>query len=429
MSIESTNQDISLDNVLQTGENENRTPNPTVDAVEDAPPVGTVTIEDNASTEGTDNRSKINTLLKSYTSEDNLADEQKQTRTQLLEKFAGKGFDANGNIVDDKGNVVKSFDDIYDYISDDSTSTDEQGNQVDAEGNIVKSAYELAVENTVVNKIASQSGYNFVDDNGNPKIYSDDEAGFNALANDVSAERFVEFKQEFFGQNPELAEIAKHILGGGTIDTYKQDVDYSQVNTASYTTEQKVNLINQSFLDSGLSPERAKSITDLIVNSNSVEEEFSKAIKALEGSQANRSIERDRRYQEQIERQHQEVQQYWDTVEASVTSGKIGDINIPEKDRANFFDYMSTAVDDKGNSKEMLDAQAETQEQKLMSAYWRFKGYNFKDLIGTEVKNEKVQGLKELIRKSAKLTPTPINDADTSKTSGDANITISSLLG
>ena len=61
MSIESTNQDISLDNVLQTGENENRTPNPTVDAVGDAPPAGTVTIEDNASTEGTDNRSKINT--------------------------------------------------------------------------------------------------------------------------------------------------------------------------------------------------------------------------------------------------------------------------------------------------------------------------------------------------------------------------------
>lgn len=434
--------EITLDNILNTGVNSDQdvTDNVDIDKKSDVPATTTTdttdtttTTDDNTKSEEEiveENKTAIKDLFTSYQDESTLDDNQKSTRQELLKKYNGTTFDENGNIVDKDNKIVGAFNDIYDYLNDDTTTTDKDGNVLDVDGNVIKTAYEVAVENTVVNKIAAESGYELKDENGNPKIYTDDDAGFNSLANDLSSVRFNEFKQEFFGQNKELTEIAKHILGGGTVSNFKQDIDYSTIDAKTISKDEKIKIITDSFLDSGLSKERANDLTTLIIDSNSVDAEFDKAKAILEANQDKRSAERDIAYQAKIEEERARVEQHWKEVEDTISNGDLGIITIPEEDKTKFNDYLSLVVDNKGNSQDMLDAQKETKEQKLTAAFLRFKGYDMSALVKKEVGKQKMASLKERLRKSANIKNASINDANKSnRTSGDEDITISSLLG
>ena len=101
---------------------------------------------------------------------------------------------------------------------------------------------------------------------------------------------------------------------------------------------------------------------------------------------------------------------------------------IPDADKKGFYEYVSDAVDDKGNSKELIDRQNETLEQRLMLSYLRYKGFNLDKLVALKARETKVKGLKEMIKKSAKIESTPVND-NQRVTSGESDITIGSLLG
>lgn len=449
-------EDINLDNVLNTGENSNRilssdtniedenkdlTPEQ-IQAKADADKAAeeaSKSSDDDANKGLTpeqiaavqeENSNSLKTLLSTFMDESTLTDDNKSIRTQLLEKHKGTSFDAEGNIIDAQGNTVASFEDLLKYSTEkDKVILDDKGNQIDTEGKIVKTNVELAIENTVVNKLHSESDYEFLNDDDTVKIYSDDEKGIKDFTNDVSAQRFEEWKSEFFSQTPELAEITKHILSGKSIDTYNSAIDYSKLDVIDMSKDDKLKYIRRSYEIAGLSEERINGLVQLFVDSNTVDTEITKALPALQANEEAARNQRDVDYQTTIDTRNIATEKYWNDVETTVNKGTFNDISIPEKDKVGFFDYLSSVVDDKGNSKEMLDTNKETLEQKLQIKYLRFKGYDLSELVNTKVRTQKVQSLKELIKKSAALKDTPINDANKGTTSREVDVTINSLLG
>ena len=458
---ENQNEAINLDNVLNTGENSNRTPIPNegnddltpdqIQAKSDADKIkadADKVIADKAALEAggdgnkgeltpeeitaakEENSNSLKTLLSSSTDESTLDAESKAVRSELLEKYKGTKFDAEGNILDATDKIVATFDDVLKYSTEEEALTlDDKGNQVDTEGKIIKTVLELAVENTVVNKLHSESDYEFLNDDDTTKIYSDDEKGIKDFTNDVSKQRFEEWKSEFFNQTPELAEIAKHILSGGSIDTYNSAVDYSKIDATKLTIDDKLRYIRRSYEITGLNEERINSLLQLFQDSNSVDAEVAKALPALQANEEAVSTKRDVDYKKTIDDRNIKVEKYWEGVEEVVNKGVLIDISIPETEKAPFFEYLSASVDDKGNSKEMLDAKNETVEQQLQVKYLRFKGFDLSKLVDSKVRTAKVVSLRDRIKKSAKLTITPVNVADKSKTSGEKDITIDALLG
>lgn len=438
------NEEISLDNILNTGTDGNREGNPSNDNEGNSNPGGQddtsasdkgVQSTNTDDTQGGDdaasveeNKGKIKSLFVDTYSKDDLDENQTALKGAILEQFKGTGFDAEGNIIDAEGKVVGSFNDVFDYVNDDKTTKDDKGNIVDTDGNIVKTAYEVAVEDTVVNSIAAKSGFELKDEEGNPIIYSDDDEGFKTLAKDIAAKQFENYKDEFFTQKPELAEIAKHILSGGTIDNYRANVDYQTLDTTTFSKEQKLSYIEQAFLDSGLDADAAKRMTGLIDSSNGVDAEFDKAKASLEANQTARNNARDAQLAQQEAAQREAVEKHWQTVEATINKGALDKVNVPDADKEGFYAYVSAAVNERGQSQDMLDASKETIEQNLMASYLRFKGYDMSSLVKAEVNKDKVLGLRERIRKSAKVTNASINDANHSNTSNDVEVSISSLL-
>lgn len=434
--------DITLDNVLNTGADGDRnpinTPTPNPDTGGDKPPVPAPsggkpddTTGGNTPPDGDDgnNSDNLKGLLSTFGNEDGLSADDIATRTALLEKYGGHTFDQHGNIIDEAGNVHKSFDDLLEFAeSDETTSLDSNGNQIDEDGNITKTALELARENTVVNQLHHKSGYEFLDEAGQPKIYADDESGFHELTNDMSGQRFAEWKQDFFSQTPELAEITKHLLSGGSVDTFVSSTDYSQIDAAKLSDAETERYVRRSFEIKGFDKERVDDFIQLFKDSNTMNTQVLKSLDELAEYEDVIAENRDQQYQNSIDARNQQMEDYWDDVEDTVVSGKLGDINIPENDQQGFFDYLSASVDDKGNSREMLDRGNETLEQQLTFAFLRYKGYDLNKLVDSKVKISKVKSLKDQLKRSAKLKQTTTSSDTKGGRKNGADVTIADIL-
>lgn len=408
------NNEVNLDTILGTGENTDRKPtevveNP-VEVINDGSGDDKSTVIDGVKpTEGeqTTNEKEvsIDNLFETFqdVNVSNLSEEDKQTRQDLLDKFKGVSFDNNGNMLDDKGEVVKTKEDLVNYAN---------------EGD----------EQPYINELIGAFDYEFVDEDGKPKVYEDSTEGIKQFVTDSVLHQLEEFKSRFFNQNPELAEISKHLLSGGSIKDFKEPIDYSKIDVTTLSTDQKLQKIRESLQVKNVADEQIQSYLDLVKGSNIVDAEVGKALKVLTAHDKDASIARDAKYQQTIEDNNKRVEEHWNKVETTITQGKLGNIEIPKEDRQAFNDYVSLAVTEDGKSQDMLDKAKEGLDQTLVSAYYRFKGYDLEKLVNNKVKQQKVQSLRDRIKRSDSIKATPINDTSKSKTSGGKDVSIDTLL-
>lgn len=442
--------DITLDNILSTGENNDRTPIPNPDenltpeeikakeeaaiklAEEEKAKEGKGgddkegKKEDKKTIDTEENKTKVLNLFSSFKATDNLSEENVVIRKELLAKYKGETFDESGNIVDKEGKVLKSFDEMFKDLDNDEPVLDDDGNQVDDEGKVIKTKAELASENSIVNKLHNQSEYEFLDEKGKTKIYSNDEKGLNEYSNDLVQQKFETFKTQFFGQNQELAEIAKHILSGNTLDTFRQEVDYSKIDSKDLSKEQKLAYIRQSFQVKNVEKSTVDSVVQLIEDGNTIDKAYKDAIKTLKNHDDAIKEKRNTDFQESEKAKESEIQNHWDNVNSLIKDNKINIVNIPDEEKEGFYDYVSEAVNSKGNSQETIDSSKESLENKLAISYMRYKGFDFSKLIKQGVQQEKVVNLRSLITRSTSLDTVTVTSSKGSKKPVD--ISINTLL-
>lgn len=375
------------------------------------------------------NHSDTGEELKDYLvnlNNDNLSTEDLATKKDILNKYKGTSFDTDGNILDANGEIVASLDEVQNYIDSDNITLDEAGNQVDESGNIVKTKQELDLENSVVNNLHKNLEVEFLNDEGQPKVYSDDDAGFMELANDLAKYRLEEYKENFFNSNPELTEIAKHILSGGKVEDFQSSIDYLTIDTKKLSDTQKLDYIKKSLVASGMDEERAEKYVSLTKAANEIDKELPVALKALNKIEEQKKAERDAQFQAKVEEDNRRMREYWTNVHTVVSSGRIGNINIAENERQAFFDYISKPVNNSQQSQEMLDSANEDIDTKLLISYMRYKKFNFGTLVQQLAKQERVQSLRERLNKF-KNSNASIKDDNKGQETYKGDITIDML--
>lgn len=330
-------------------------------------------------------------------------EEDQAVRNDLLEEFGGTSFDSQGNILDVDGNVLVSFNEIVDKLGqEDVAQFDDKGNQIDSEGNIIATKEELTIQNNPVNQVAKKLGYEFKDENGALKVYSEGEAGMAELAEDIAFNKTETFKQEFFNSNPVLREVAKHLLAGKDISDFQKPIDYKSVNVAGLSKESKKNYIRQSFLAEGLSEARAEKIVSGIKDTE-LDAEVNDALTILDTKEQEKSQQREQDLIAQREQEEAENITYWNTVNETITKGDLGGFNIPDADRKKFFEYLAVPVKE-GKSQDMIDRESSPLENTLKEAYYRYKGYDVSSIIKEEVRTNRASSLRNRIKKNQNLS-------------------------
>ena len=431
-------QDLDLDQVLGTGENKDREP-VVIKEEKDSPPNSSDTGEEekkddiiqeneDEKSDGVSEEEEFKNLLNTFTTND-LSEEDKELKNDLLSKHKGAGFNANGDLVDNQGQVIKTSDELYEDINKEEVLLDNKGNQIDENGKIVKSKFELAAENSYVNKRHKESGYSFQDENGEVKIYEDSDEGLDSFTNDLAEEKAKEINARLFNSNPIIPEVIKHLLSGKDLDSFNKITDYEKVEPKSLNKDEKLAYIKQSLLVSGMPKDRVETYLNLIVDSNKVDSELQASLANLQENQEEQKAKRNQEYQEAVQKQQKETVDYWKGVEDQIKADKVKFVTIPEKEKDSFYNYMSMAIDDNGNSQHLLDKQNQPLEEEIGLAYLRFKGFNFDSVINKKVNEKKVLSIRERLKRSTNKVNSSTASTKGSKVNpADVDMRISDIL-
>ena len=354
------------------------------------PPANTSPIEEDS----------ITSLLSADDS--SLSEEDRTLKNTLLSTFGAAGIDANGNLVNEQGQVVLSKDSLDKYIDTGEVLLDAQGNQIDETGKIIKPASEVNTANTIIelskNAIEQELGFTLLDSEGKPKSYSNSVEGSTELLKDVATNATVNAVTAFLNSNPELKDIYFHLANGGKLDDYTaSNIDYTAVDVTTLDRTGKLNYIKQSFEQQGL--KNAGSLIKTLEQSSdeALTQAAADAIITLKQVSEDAKVEREREYQLNQQKEAQALEEYWNNVNSVITNGKLKDINIPNAEKEDFFKYLAVPINSKGESQEMIDAEKEDNEDRLLLSYLRFKKFNLNDLVNLKAKTNRLEQLRSRV--------------------------------
>ena len=331
-----------------------------------------------------------------------LSEEDRTLKNTLLSTFGAAGIDANGNLVNEQGQVVLSKDSLDKYIDTGEVLLDAQGNQIDETGKIIKPASEVNVANTIIelskNAIEQELGFTLLDSEGKPKSYSNSVEGSTELLKDVATNATVNAVTAFLNSNPELKDIYFHLANGGKLDDYTaSNIDYTTVDVTTLDRTGKLNYIKQSFEQQGV--KNAGSLIKTLEQSSdeALTQAAADAIITLKQVSEDAKVQREREYQLNQQKEAQALEEYWNNVNSVITNGKLKDINIPNAEKDDFFKYLAVPINSKGESQEMIDAEKEDEEDRLLLSYLRFKKFNLNDLVNLKAKTNRLEQLRSRV--------------------------------
>ena len=233
-----------------------------------------------------------------------------------------------------------------------------------------------------VKEIADEYGFNFVDESNNPKVYSDDKEGRRAFAEDIIANTSQVAVSSFLDSQPELKDVFYYLQNGGDLKDYSsKEVDYTAIDINNLSKEEKLSFVRQSLERQNI--KNGASMLKLIENAgdDQIAQSTAEALLTLSELTSEEREDNERAYQAKLEEDNKKVEEYWDKVEGVIKQGKLRDLNIAESDRADFFKYIASPINGKGETQERIDASKEDIEFNLMVSYLRYKKYDISKLV------------------------------------------------
>jgi len=359
--------------------------------------------------------------------EDLRTDAFKQYGTQ----FGATKVDEAGNFLNDKGEVVKKWNDIETLISEEGEiieldgnkyKLDENGNALDNEGKIFKTKEEVAELSTPIpNLLGKKTGYEVKDEQGNVITFPDNIEGLEArekqIIENVRKASYNTAVNEFLNANPFLIDAIRHYKEKGSYKGLGETEDYSKITLDKEEIDTHMAYIIKAEMMRGNTEERAKQLAAYIKNDNRTYEEATLALKYM-----NEKTELSRKeYNDKIVAQQKAAQ---DAIEEDtnnivkvIKDGKIGDFVIPDKliktengksveySKAHLIEYMTVPKyqDRQGNQFTAYEVDKMEFEKNndniVLDALRLFMGKDIKTIFKENVQQTHVSNLKERINK------------------------------
>ena len=317
-------------------------------------------------------------------------------RSSMLETFNGKGFDVQGNLLGDNGQILLASEHVKQFIETEELPVNDKGEVVNALGEVITGlATPVSIVETTRTALETSLGIQFPEDFS----VEDDENGVVALTEKAIKIKSIGAVRDFLDAYPDVKGYFQHMQLGGTPDTYKANIDYKQIEVKKLSADNKKSLLMQAYTMQGVPNKEA--IVDLIVKAG--EEEVNKNVAAslsyLDSKQVEKATERETKLREAQARQQEATTAYWNTVNETIKKGALGDITIPAVEREKFFNYMSKPINDKYDSEDDIAAEKDSLDFQLLVSYLRFNKGNVGTLVKTLSSQQKVLSLRDRANK------------------------------
>lgn len=297
---------------------------------------------------------------------------------------------------------------------------DANGNALAADGTVFRTATELAElisqngsEPSVLEQLQTRFGSDFKDENGNPIVFDNNTEGVAAYVDTVIQNRIAEAQtaalNNLFETYPQVEQVINHLKLNGTLDDFVEIPDRSQITVSKDNEEQQATFIREEWKLSGKKGDVNKFI-DYCKNAGILYDTAVESKEAVDSIYESRLAEQKAQVEAKEAAVAAEEKAYWDNVEKTISKGELLGYSIPEQiqcnkdgkkvmlSRKDFLKYVSTPVDNEGNTAYMLDeakvdSNARMQDD-LLKAFLRFTGGDYASLVGMAVNKQKVLSIR-----------------------------------
>lgn len=325
--------------------------------------------------------------------------------------------DANGNLLNEDKTVFKTKDE-YDKIktsgNSNNTATvvnldgqdyklDDKGNALDKDGKVFKTKDELdAIEAEsipLVVELQKASGYIIKDEKGQPKQYEDTPEGLIEWTNDVAIEKAKALHQKFLEQNPEVVAYNEFLQRGGSPEEYfdRKSSSWKDVKLDEKNEAQLLEVIKADLLAAGVDEAQADFTAKAYKDTDKLKEFAKLAHKRLVDYEVNRDKYETEQFQIQEKQRVENNTKYWNSINDTINKGTLQNITIPENERSDFFKFISSDADGKGNTQAMINKAKANPETLLAIEYLFFKGLDLNKLVTNAAKTNQVRTLRSRV--------------------------------
>ena len=250
---------------------------------------------------------------------------------------------------------------------------------------------------TVVSEVLEKLGYNL-----DGKKYEDTSEGLANMTADVANKMADSRMEEALNAFPLVRKHLEYVLAGGQsqnfMQAYDPNLDYNKIEVQEDDLRSQKALLGDYFATKGHDKEFIEEIIGDYEDTGKLYTKAKAAKTALAKVQEENRARMVTKQQSDLKVQRQKLTEFWDGVSNTIkTSKEFNGITVPDREKEQFFTYLSTPVNKDGLTKRDVDHQKAPMETKLAIDYLMFIGFNLDKLISSKARTKSVRSLKDRI--------------------------------
>ena len=255
-------------------------------------------------------------------------------------------------------------------------------------------------DDSVISEIMDKLGYDV--ENAN---YEDTPEGIAELTSDIASQIADDRIDEVMEAFPLVKEHLDYVLAGGDSQRFMEandpNRDYNLLEIDENDIGIQKQLLSNYFATKGHDKEFIEEMVNDFEDTGKLYSKAEAAKTALSNLQeAQRSQMLEEQRQQQFV-QEEKLTEFWNGVADTIEeSAEFAGINVPDRDKNKFFEYLSTPVTQEGQTQRDIDHQDADMDIKLAIDYLMYKGFDLGGLVETKAKTQNARSLKDRISRN-----------------------------
>lgn len=232
--------------------------------------------------------------------------------------------------------------------------------------------------------------------------YDDSLEGLTNFVRDMSQNAAEDQLQSLFEQFPEVQQHLDYVLAGGESREFfqrqGQQIDFNALEIREDDVNMQRAVLAQFLQNKGHDTEFIQDTIDTYEDSGRLLSNAQRAKQHLAKFQEEEQQNLMAQQQQAFEQQQEQQQQFWNEVADTIESGnEFAGVKIPDREKSNFFDYISQPIGDNGETQRDLDYQEAGTDIKLAIDYMLYSGFDLNGIIEKKAKTQAARNLRDRI--------------------------------
>lgn len=227
--------------------------------------------------------------------------------------------------------------------------------------------------------------------------FSEDYDGLAEYTTAVGQQIANEQLQKIFEAYPDVAEYFQYRSNNGDplkyFEAQQAELDYNNITVDDNVAVQK-RVVIDGMRQAGFGDEEISDMVDDLEDTGLLKKQAERYLGRLQATQATRKEQLLKQQEIQAAEQRAQAEAYWAEVQETINTGNLKGLQIPQRQRGKFYDWMTTPVNSQGHTQRDLDRQNIDQETALAVEYLLYQGFDLKKLATSAAATQKVSSLK-----------------------------------